>query len=1083
MPAVAQSKSMKHLLALTAAVASALTGAGADGGSTQLSFTGEEEGNRVFLGSCPTVSGDGRRFAFEWNDQIWLASTTGGVARCVTPGASKNAYPVLAPDGRCIAFTSNREGSDSHVFVYDAADGRVRQISHHTETTRPCAWASDGTNLLVSVWRDHAATHASRLALLSSTTRADIRVLFDAEGFDPSLSPDGTTLLFRRRGDNVYRKRLRSKETPEAGEIWSFDLKTGAFEPLVTGRVDAREPVWAPDGKGFYYLCAEGGVRNVYYRPIDGQGKGVRLTDFTEDHVFQLSVSADGSTAVFRQLFDFWRLDLRTPGAKPVPIRLVPEAGVEARPATRRRWYNTAWDGDEAGEVAFAPDGKTFAFTTGGGLYVMDDDLREPRLVHDGSLAAARGCVFSPGATNLYFVSDRGDGSDLWRVARADPEKAWWENETFVKTRLASDGEIRRALTISPDGGSLAWRDFNGRLAFADTNGIVRVRGPQTSDPGAFSWSPDGRHVVAQVRGKNLQCDVLIVSTTEEGKVWPLTCNYLFDGNPTWSPDGKVIAWSSVRPDVADGDLLCYVYLDAALEEHEILKSKRKGTAPKEPPEPRPVPFDELRDRVRVTKVKVAAPFFASDSRTVVYASGKVTKRVRLPDVLEPKKIYDRTGRFRRWEKKPDEDEGKMFWIVDNRPAIGNDTYEFKVYLTTDIADYQELAFRTAWARFRDQYYDVNCHGADWPSVRGKYLAAARRATSPSVFARVIRLMQGELDSSHLEYEFDGTARKEWEHAAAFHGWSVETRHLGIRFDPAHRGPGWRIRDVIPDSPVDRCGFGLRPGDVVTRVNGTDVSSDTDPTQILNGPSDMKATIVADGRECRFDTISYGEARDLVGKAAFRERRRIVHERSGDRFGYLNVAAMNDPSLASFRQEVYSEGFGRDGLVIDVRENHGGFTADRMMMSLFCPKHNMWARRGNDLEYFLSYSENPLWYKPIVVLCGEETGSNAEIFSHAISQTGRGRLVGRQTGGAVIATDTFGILDYGTIRVPRFGVFCLDGADMEFNGARPDVEVDNRPDELAKGVDRQLETALGVLKEDVETWRQQHPPVQPVYAR
>ena len=164
-------------------------------------------------------------------------------------------------------------------------------------------------------------------------------------------------------------------------------------------------------------------MRNVYYRPIDGQGKGVRLTDFTEDHVFQLSVSADGSTAVFRQLFDFWRLDLRTPGTKPVPIRLVPEAGVEARPATRRRWYNTAWDGDEAGEVAFAPDGKTFAFTAGGDLYVMDSELREPKLVHGGSLTHVRGCVFSPGVTNLYYVSERGDGSDLWRVERADPKK------------------------------------------------------------------------------------------------------------------------------------------------------------------------------------------------------------------------------------------------------------------------------------------------------------------------------------------------------------------------------------------------------------------------------------------------------------------------------------------------------------------------------------------------------------------------------------------------------------------------------------------------------------------------------------
>lgn len=246
---VTQSKSMKHLLALTAVVASALTGAGVDGGSTQFSFTGEEEGNRIFLGSYPTVSGDGSLFAFEWNDRIWTASTTGGVAKCVTPGQWKCANPALASDGRRIAFTSNREGDGNHVFEYDATDGSVRQISFHSEMTQPCAWTPDGADLLVSVWRDHAVRHGARLARLSTKERRDIDVLFDAESFDPALSPDGKTLLFRRRGDNVYRKRIRSKESrkparsgPSTGRrgrsrLSSRDASTRASRPgLRTGR-------------------------------------------------------------------------------------------------------------------------------------------------------------------------------------------------------------------------------------------------------------------------------------------------------------------------------------------------------------------------------------------------------------------------------------------------------------------------------------------------------------------------------------------------------------------------------------------------------------------------------------------------------------------------------------------------------------------------------------------------------------------------------------------------------------------------------------------------------------------------------
>jgi len=261
------------------------------------------------------------------------------------------------------------------------------------------------------------------------------------------------------------------------------------------------------------------------------------------------------------------------------------------------------------------------------------------------------------------------------------------------------------------------------------------------------------------------------------------------------------------------------------------------------------------------------------------------------------------------------------------------------------------------------------------------------------------------------------------------------------------------------------------------------VSSDTDPTEVLNGPSGKKVTVTVNGRDIRLATIGYGEVRRLLTESALDANRELVHQRSGGRFGYLNIAKMDSPSLSRFRHEAYVEGFGRDGLVIDVRTNRGGYTADRMFMTLFGAMHNYWNARGIDLEYNLGYSERPLWYKPIVVLCSEETCSNAEIFSHGVQQLRRGKLVGRETGGNVIARNEYDILDYGSILSPFLGVFLLDGRDMEFHGAKPEVEVDNVPEDLVKGIDRQLETAIGVLDADVKVWKQQHPAVVPACAQ
>ena len=1062
-----------------------------------------EDWSRIYLGSNPSVDGDGAHFAFEWNDHLWVASTLGGYARRLGTGDAADSWPVMSPDGTKIAFASDRDGG-MKVFVFDVEKDRVSQITHHSETTYPRSWCPDNRELLCLGFRDQSGPKTcARVLRVRTDVRTAERVAFDLPAGDPAMSPDGRTILFVRRGDELYRKRPHSLG-PAAGQIWSYTPATGAFAPVVAHATDCRSPQWLPDGSGFYYLDARGGVRNVWRHDL-ATGAETQLTFFADDHVFQPSLSADGRVMVFRQKFDFWRFTPAVAGAKPERILLKPEPGYVARGKSKRRRYDTCWNNDTAGDVSFCDNGTQVAFTTGGDLYVMDTVICEPTLVQGETRTHERECAFSPDGRTLYYLSDRGDAAPVMKAEPEDPTKPWWENSRFRKTLVIDDGAQRRGLSVSPDGARLAWHDPAGVFTFAGTNGVKICRGPAATEGGAYAWSPNGKWIVAQLADEFGNHDVWIISTDGACAPYNLSRNFKYDGEPAWSPDGKLIAFVSERPELGNGKFLRYVYLDRALEEaenyvYEIDKSRkviREGAvdparyAALELPGARvasadaPIDFTDLADRVRTVKISGTLPFFSWDSRTLAYANpAGHTDTIHIPDRLSGQELYPCAGVPRAWVERGD----TPLWIVNMLPAIGARQLKFNVYQNTDYCDYQELAFRTAWARIRDTYYDPHTHGAPWPEIGQRFLEPARNATSYSVFIRIMNMVLGELDSSHLGFYATENSNREWARKTPLAGWNEQTAHLGLRFAAGGAPDGWTVKDVIPGGPSDRLGYGIEPGDVVVVIDGTPLKPEMDPTLVLNGPANRKVRVTFRKAGGAVETVvvtscSFGDIRAKIGQEELKAKRRYVHEKSRERFGYLHIDAMNYESLWLFQHEVFSEGYGREGLVIDVRNNYGGFTADQMLQILCGGDHSRSVTRTCGPGYLFGYWGRPVWSKPIVVICNENTGSNGEIFSHAIKTLKRGKLVGRETGGGVIGTYDAPLLDVGTFRDARYGWFVLDGTDMEHHGAKPDFEVDDLPDELVRGIDSQLDKAIEVLGGEVEAWRAANPPIDFKFAR
>jgi tricorn protease len=348
--------------------------------------------------------------------------------------------------------------------------------------------------------------------------------------------------------------------------------------------------------------------------------------------------------------------------------------------------------------------------------------------------------------------------------------------------------------------------------------------------------------------------------------------------------------------------------------------------------------------------------------------------------------------------------------------------------------------------------------------------------------------MLGELNGSHLGFFFGTTSLPSRrpgsppDEPTADRNWRPSTVHPGVRFDHSYQGPGLKIRDVLPDGPAEQKRSKLSPGEVVLSVNDVPVGPMLDLTHAFNVPpnSDLRLQVKGiDGSE-RTVTLrptTYTNARQLVYKAWLRDNRTKVETLSKGTLGYLHISAMDMASFHQFQEELYNAGAGKDGLVIDVRENGGGSTADLLLTALTQPQHAIAVPRGGGQGYPQDRTVFATWTKPILVLCNQNSFSNAEIFSHAVKTLKRGRVVGVPTAGGVISTGGTSIMDVGFLRMPFRGWYLVDsGEDMELHGAVPDVIVWPQPGDAAKGKDAQIEAGVKALLDDVQAWKNRPQP-------
>lgn len=483
----------------------------------------------------PALSPDGSTLAFVWGGDIWAVPSEGGIAKPLTRSPAHDREPRFSPDGKQIAFASDRSGS-YQVYVMPAEGGAPKQITHHTAGQSVQGWSPDGQSLLTHANRDYFWRHGDRFFRVKLDQRVAEQLLFDAAGENGDLSPDGKKLLFTREGEPWWRKGYHGSQ---ASQIWMYDSETKSITKVVNGETGSRWPLWRPDGKGFYYVGMHKGAFNLRERSLDS-GDDRALTDFDDDSVVYPCISRDGSTIVFRHLFDLYRYQ---PGKGRAPVKLdIKDAGDSDRDPIERRTLAAA------SQVAFSKDGLEIAFIAGGDLYVMDTELREPRQI-TATPEEERNPVFSPEGDAILFVSDQGGQPDIWRAERSDPEKYWWLNTKFKLDRVTQDSDVESDLQFSPDGSRVAFLRNRGDLWVMDPKGKEARRVLENWSGTDYDWSPDSQWFVVAKEDDDYNRDIWVVPLDGPKPPANISKHPDNESDPVWSPDGKVIAFTGRRMD------------------------------------------------------------------------------------------------------------------------------------------------------------------------------------------------------------------------------------------------------------------------------------------------------------------------------------------------------------------------------------------------------------------------------------------------------------------------------------------------------------------------------------------------------
>jgi tricorn protease len=1027
----------------------------------------------------PHINGD--RVVFTYAGDLYTAPLAGGTATRLTSHEGLELFARFSPDGKWIAFSGEYAGT-RQVYLIPTTGGEPRQLTWYPDAgpmpprggydNLVLDWTPDGKKILIRAARTPFGERVGRYFLVDPFNGGLETPLEIPEGATgATFDAGGTKLAF-----NIKSREWRHWKRYQAGrqqDVWLYDLAAHRSERVTDFTGTDNFPLWI--GEKVFFTSDRGAQRKLNLWVYDTKTK--QTSQVTRHDEFDVLWPSRGQGGIVYENGGWiYHLDPATGRSRKIPITVTGD-----RPYTNPYVKNVS--GSIDGQ-SISPSAKRVAFAARGEIFTVPAEQGNTRNLSRTPSARELDVEWSPDGSRIAYLSDASGSYELY-VRPSD--------RSGESIQLTRGGEAWiYGMRWSPDSKWIAFSDNRNRLRAVDVEKrrITEIDAATTGALQDFAWSGDAGWIAYVKTGANTMSSIWLYSFAG-GKSTQVTGEMTNEANPVFDRNGKYLYFVSARD---------FNFGNRGFDSRIYIATLRAD---------RPHPVPPLRDEEPGAKPAAeAAPQTPATSPEAAPAglridlAGLGERVVTLPGLrpgnygglvgLQDGVLFFSGGRLQKFDLESREaatilegitgytitpDAKSVFYsvrqnygIVPLRPGQKNDAGRLDLSgmeLRIDPRVEWNQVFHDAWLILRDWFYDPGMHGMDWDAVYKRYAALlpylAHRADLDYLIAELV----AELNVGHTYVnscpESPSVER-------------VPVALLGCEFTAD--GRYYRISTIFPGenwqegyrSPLTEPGIGVKEGDYLVAIDGEEVTTADNPYRFLVGKADRIVQVSVNDRPHLQGARSY-DVRPITSELGLRyqawslKNARLVEQLSDGRIGYIHLP---NTSFDGFR-ELY-EGFQplhtKEALILDDRYNGGGNIPDEMGMLLDKPILNFWARRNLDL-----YSQPFVVHTgPKAVLINGQSSSGGDAFPYYFKELGLGPLIGERTwGGLVGYSGNPGFVDGGSITIPQFAFVDVQGHwAVEAEGVAPDIELLDRPEEIAAGREPMIERAVQYLLEELK---------------